>query len=183
MGLTHADGLRHFYGQPLPGQRSAACGAGRVELRHWQGRHSTNRLDSSKAARLRQLRAPCGQSWGRATYLRTHRILRYRLHAAMADPAMVSGAPRRRLMRLRLTHVALGVVITLGASALVYQIGFRPGMFHAGSPQASASQAAPSPLESPRPALLAAAWSGYKHRFIQRSEEHTSELQSPCNLV
>jgi len=94
-------------------------------------------------------------------------------------------------MRLRLTHVALGVVITLGASALVYQIGFRPGMFHAGSPQAPASQAAPSPLESPRPALLAAAWSGYKHRFIQpdgraidfqRDQMTTSEGQSYAML-
>ena len=94
-------------------------------------------------------------------------------------------------MRLRLTHVALGVVITLSASALVNQIGFRPGMFHAGSPQAPASQAAPSPLESPRPALLAAAWSGYKHRFIQpdgrvidfqRDQMTTSEGQSYAML-
>ncbi|TMQ32783.1 MAG: hypothetical protein E6K70_16680, partial [Planctomycetota bacterium] len=70
-------------------------------------------------------------------------------------------------MRLRLTYVALGMVIALGTSALVYQIAFRPGMLPPSRPQASASQAAPSPLESPHPALLAAAWSGYKAHFIQ----------------
>src|SRR5256885_6709961 len=26
-------------------------------------------------------------------------------------------------------------------------------------------------------------WSGHRHRAHRRSEEHTSELQSPCNLV
>ena len=94
-------------------------------------------------------------------------------------------------MRLRLTYVALGIVITLGGSVLIYQIGFGPGTLHASRPQASATQTAPSPGESPRPALLAAAWSGYKHRFIQpdgrvidfqRNQVTTSEGQSYAML-
>ncbi len=94
-------------------------------------------------------------------------------------------------MRLRLAYVALGIVITLGGSAVVYQIGFGPGALHASRPQASATQTAPSPVESPRPALLAAAWSGYKHRFIQpdgrvidlqRDQVTTSEGQSYAML-
>src|SRR5450759_5509645 len=191
MGLAHAKGLGQFYRQPLSGQRSAACGAGRVELRHSQGRHSTNRLDSSSAARLWQLRAPCGESWGWATNLRANRIFRYWLHATMVDPATGSEAWRRRLMRGRLTYLALGIVITLGASALVYQFGFGAGKLHASRPQASATQVAPSPVESPRPALLAAAWSGYKDRFIQpdgrvidfqRDQMTTSEGQSYAML-
>jgi endo-1,4-beta-D-glucanase Y len=94
-------------------------------------------------------------------------------------------------MRGRLTYVALGIVITLGASALVYQFGFGAGKLHASRPQASATQVAPSPVESPRPALLAAEWSGYKDRFIQpdgrvidfqRDQVTTSEGQSYAML-
>src|SRR5487761_380624 len=167
MGVAHANGLGQFHRQPLPGQRSAARRAGRLELRRQQERHSTNRVDSSPAARLRQLRAPRGQSWGWATDLRTNRLLRYRLHSAMDDPAPLSRRRRRRLMRLKLTYLAIGLVIALGASALVYQIGFGPGKLHAPRPHASTAPIAVPPLESPRPALLAAAWSGYKQRFIQ----------------
>jgi len=85
----------------------------------------------------------------------------------------------------------LGIVIALGASALVYQFGFGAGKLHASRPQASATQVAPSPVESPRPALLAAAWSGYKDRFIQpdgrvidlqRDQVTTSEGQSYAML-
>jgi len=94
-------------------------------------------------------------------------------------------------MRLRLTYAALGIVIALGASALVYQFEFGPGKLHASRPQASATQVAPLPVESPRPALLAAAWSGYKDRFIQpdgrvidfqRAQVTTSEGQSYAML-
>src|ERR1700674_5745842 len=109
----------------------------------------------------------------------------------MADPATVSEAPRRRLMRLRLPYAALGIVIALGASALVYQLEFGPGKLHASRPQASAAKVAPSPVESPRPSLLAAAWSGYKDCFIQpdgrvidfqRDQVTTSEGQSYAML-
>src|SRR5438445_13535681 len=85
----------------------------------------------------------------------------------MADPAPVSGGRRRRLMRLRLVYLAVGIVIALGASALVYQLGFGPGRLPATLPQASTAPIAVPPVESPRPALLTAAWIGYKHRFIQ----------------
>ena len=70
-------------------------------------------------------------------------------------------------MRLRLIYLAVGIVIALAASALVYQLGFGPGRLHATLPQASTAPMAVPPVESPRPALLTAAWSGYKHRFIQ----------------
>src|SRR5216683_3240864 len=191
MGFAHANGLRQLPRQPLPRQRSAACGAGRLELRRQQGRHSTNRLDSSLAARLWQLRAPSGQSWRWATDIRTYRLLRYRLYTAMVDPAPVSGGRRGRLMRLRLTYLAVGIVITLGASALIYQLGFGPGKLHATRPQASIAPIAVSPVVSPRPALLTAAWIGYKHRFIQpdgrvidfqRDQVTTSEGQSYAML-
>ena len=44
-------------------------------------------------------------------------------------------------MRLRLTYVAVGIVISLGAGALVYQFGFGAGKLNANHPQASATQA------------------------------------------
>src|SRR6266568_3158742 len=137
MGLAHANGLGQLHRQPISGQRSAARRPGRLELRHQQGRHSTNRLDSSPATGLWQLRAPGGQSWGWATDIRTNRLLRYWLHAAMVDPAPLSGRRRRRLIRLRLTYLAMGIAIALGASALVYQIGFNAAKLHPVRPQAS----------------------------------------------
>lgn len=94
-------------------------------------------------------------------------------------------------MRLRLTYVAVGIVISLGAGALVYQLGFGPGELSASHPQASSTQAASLPVESPRPALLAASWSDYKERFIQpdgrvidfqRNQVTTSEGQSYAML-
>jgi endo-1,4-beta-D-glucanase Y len=94
-------------------------------------------------------------------------------------------------MRVRLMYLALGLVITLAASALVYQVGFGPGKLRGSRPQASATQVAPSPVESPHPALLGAAWSGYKRQFIQldgrvidfqRDQVTTSEGQSYAML-
>ncbi len=94
-------------------------------------------------------------------------------------------------MRLRLVYLAVGIVIALGASALVYQLGFGPGRLPATLPQASTAPIAVPPVESPRPALLTAAWIGYKHRFIQpdgrvidfqRDQVTTSEGQSYAML-
>src|SRR5256885_4590307 len=40
-----------------------------------------------------------------------------------------------------------------------------------------------SPCTSQGMETSAAKWSSNRDRFTRRSEEHTSELQSPCNLV
>lgn len=95
-------------------------------------------------------------------------------------------------MRVRLIYLALGIMIALGTSAIFYRIGSVPSNLHASRSQTSATPIVGfSPVESPSPALLAAAWSGYKHRFIQgdgrvidleRNQVSTSEGQSYAML-
>src|SRR5256885_5661718 len=67
-----------------------------------------------------------------------------------------------------------------------YTTLFRSAMLLAGEIDAAILPAVPTdPRLKPlihNPAAAAEAWHR-KYRALQRSEEHTSELQSPCNLV
>src|SRR3989454_9794724 len=109
------------------------------------------------------------------------------------------GAPRRRFSGDEVqqivkrateleatTPTASGAMTIGGVEALAAEVGIAPEGVRAAARAVGPAGPAPTPVEAPRPNRWLGGPTTLRFERVvegERSEEHTSELQSPCNLV